>query len=51
MIEQIAAERADEAFGHAVLPGASNSSSDWNDAQALRGLQNLPMECGLAIKD
>jgi len=51
MIEQIATAGADESFGHAVLPRASNRNSNWADAEVLRRLQDFAIECVFAIKD
>jgi hypothetical protein len=51
MIEQITTAGADPAFGHAVLPGASDRGADRPYAQAVHGFQNLALECVLAIKD
>jgi len=51
VVKQIMTAGADPAFGHAVLPGASDRGADWAYAQAFHGFQDLAMECVLAIKD
>jgi hypothetical protein len=50
MGKQITTANVDPAFGHAVLPGASDRSANRPFAQAFRGFQNLAMKCVLAIK-
>jgi hypothetical protein len=51
VVKQITTAGADPAFGHAVLPGASDRDTNRPCAQAVHGFQNLAMECVLAIKD
>lgn len=51
VVKQITTASADPAFGHAVLPGASDRGADRAYAQAFHGFQNLAMKCVLTIKD
>ena len=51
VVEQITTASADPAFGHAVLPGASDRGTNRTCAKAVHGFKNLAMECVLAIGD
>jgi hypothetical protein len=51
VLEQITTANADPAFGHAVLPRASDRGTKRPYSQAFCGFQNLAMGCVLAIKD
>jgi hypothetical protein len=51
MVEQIPTAVADPTFRYTVLPRAANRNSNRAHAQTLCGLQNLPLERVLAVKD
>jgi hypothetical protein len=51
MIEQIAPARADESFGHAILPGALERGTDRLHVKGLCGFYNLGVEGGVPIED
>lgn len=51
MIQQIAAAVPDEPLCNSILPRAAKGNSNRAHAQTLCGLQNLPLERMLAVKD